>query len=448
MAEDTIKPASGGTAYYVSNKGSSSNDGKSPSKPLKTITDVNNLSLKSGDVVYFERGGIFRGQVLAKVGGVTYAAYGTGDKPQIYASPYNAAQVGRWSRTKENKKVYKYNQKITSDVGNIIFNGGAKHGVKCIIQSTDDGIYNRTTGKKFDTYADLDEDLHFYYDPDTDYLYLYCNSGNLSFVFDSIELAVRQNIIQVNSQNIRIDNLCLKYGGAHGVGSSTRTGLNVTNSEFYWIGGSIQIPYTSSTSGSDVRYGNAIEIYGGCDDFKIKNCYFDQIYDAAVTFQYNNKTATNIIMQNVNFSDNVIEHCNYSFEYFLTASDEAGAGYIKDVVYDNNISWYAGYGFCEQRPDKNRAAHVKAWEHANKLEGMFTITNNMFILSKMDLVQSNAKVADHSPIYSGNTYIQFTDLYLGTSRDVKERVVFDSLVRSHIKSMLGDNKSTVIFVTK
>jgi hypothetical protein len=66
----------------------------------------------------------------------------------------------------------------------------------------------------------------------------------------------------------------------------------------------------------------------------------------------------------------------------------------------------------------------------------------------MDLVQSNAKVADHSPIYSGNTYIQFTDLYLGTSRDVKERVAFDNLVRTHIKSMLGDNKSTVIFVTK
>ena len=153
-------------------------------------------------------------------------------------------------------------------------------------------------------------------------------------------------------------------------------------------------------------------------------------------------------MKNINFSDNVIEHCNYSFEYFLTASDEAGAGYIQDVVYDNNISWYAGYGFCEQRPDKGRDAHVKAWEHANKLEGMFTITNNMFILSKTDLVQSNAKVADHSPIYSGNTYIQFTDLYLGTSRDVKERVVFDNSVRAHIKSMLGDNKSTVIYVTR
>ena len=446
--EDTIKPASGGTAYYVSNKGSSSNDGKSPSKPLKTINDVNNLSLKSGDVVYFERGGVFRGQVLAKVGGVTYAAYGTGDKPQIYASPNNAAQVGSWTRTNENRNVYKYNQKITDDVGNIIFNGGAKHGIKCIIRVGEDGKYNRTTGKKFDTYADLDEDLHFYYDPDTDYLYLYCRSGNPSYVFDSIELAVRKNIIQVSAKNVRVDNLCLKYGGAHGVSSSTQIGLTVTNSEFYWIGGSIQIPYTSSVNANDVRYGNAIEIYGGCDGFTIKNCYFNQIYDAAVTFQYNGNTTTGLIMKNIDFSDNVIENCNYSFEYFLNAADAGTGSYIQDVMYSNNLSWYAGYGFCEQRPDKGRSAHVKSWNHPNSLVGEFVITNNLFAMSKTDLVQSNAKVADHSPTYIGNTYIQFTDLYLGTSRDVKERVVFDKSVVSHIKDMLLDSKATVVYVKK
>lgn len=66
-----------------------------------------------------------------------------------------------------------------------------------------------------------------------------------------------------------IDNLCLKYGDCHGVGSGTNEGLRITNCEFGWIGGGIQTyDFRGDTTGRVTRYGNAIEIYVGCDGYR------------------------------------------------------------------------------------------------------------------------------------------------------------------------------------
>lgn len=62
----------GGTAYFISNKGKSSNEGKSVETPLLNLNDLNRLSLKNGDVVYFGRVGIWRGSINSKYEEVTY----------------------------------------------------------------------------------------------------------------------------------------------------------------------------------------------------------------------------------------------------------------------------------------------------------------------------------------------------------------------------------------
>ena len=449
--KNEISPATGGTAYYISNNGKSTNNGLTTSTPLATLDDLTKIEskLKAGDVVYFERGSVFRGSYTVNVDGVKYAAYGNGPKPEIYASLGDAATEGTWVQTAENKNVYVYTdgKKYESDIGNIVFNGGEQHGIKCIIRTEDDGTYNNTTGKKFDSYADLDENLHFYHDEDTKKLYLYCDYGNPGDVFESIEICVGKFIFSIKANNVQIDNLCFKYTGAHAISATgQRANLTVTNCAFEWIGGSIQqgVDYTDYPP----RFGNGVEIWGACNGFNVNNCYFGQIYDAAVTFQYTNATKTDYIMQNIDISDNVIEYSNYSFEYFLDVPDVGTGSYIKDVNVDNNLMWYAGYGFCEQRPDKEGAAHVKAWKHSNYLKGTFTITNNLFALSKADLVQSNADDASHSPTYSENVYIQYTDGYLGTSRDILSKVLFDNSVRAEINNLLGDSKPTIIYVTK
>ena len=77
---DTLTAAKGGTTYYVSESGNNANDGTSPEKALKTATVLPKLNLKAGDVVLFERGGTYRGK-FEVVSGVSYGAYGKGDKP-------------------------------------------------------------------------------------------------------------------------------------------------------------------------------------------------------------------------------------------------------------------------------------------------------------------------------------------------------------------------------
>jgi len=72
-----------GTSYYVSNSGDDSYDGKSPETAWKTPARVSNAYLNPGDGVFFKRGDLFRGGVLTKPG-VSYAAYGEGEKPKFY----------------------------------------------------------------------------------------------------------------------------------------------------------------------------------------------------------------------------------------------------------------------------------------------------------------------------------------------------------------------------
>lgn len=111
-----------GAVYYVSNSGNDLNDGLSTETAWNTLDKVNSgawtwegqlnseqfpeylwasehlseqVALKSGDTVLFERGGLWRGR-LQTVEGVTYSAYGDGDKPRIYGSPEDGTGAENW----------------------------------------------------------------------------------------------------------------------------------------------------------------------------------------------------------------------------------------------------------------------------------------------------------------------------------------------------------------
>ena len=49
-----------GTAYYVSNNGNDRNNGRSPSEAFATLEPFQEIELKYGDAVFFERGSIWR----------------------------------------------------------------------------------------------------------------------------------------------------------------------------------------------------------------------------------------------------------------------------------------------------------------------------------------------------------------------------------------------------
>lgn len=50
------------------------------------------------------------------------------------------------------------------------------------------------------------------------------------------------------------------------------------------------------------RYGNGVEIYGGCDGYTIDNCYVHDVYDAGIAHQYDMRSwkgGDPILMKNV-----------------------------------------------------------------------------------------------------------------------------------------------------
>ena len=80
-SEDNL--TSCGTIYYVSSDGDDSNDGKTPETPWKSAKRVNGSWLLEGDAVLFRRGDVFRGWAIKPMPGVSYGAYGTGEKPEF-----------------------------------------------------------------------------------------------------------------------------------------------------------------------------------------------------------------------------------------------------------------------------------------------------------------------------------------------------------------------------
>ncbi len=396
-----------GTIYYVATNGNDLNDGLTPKTPIKSISKVNSLQLNSGDAVMFRRGGLWRGHIRCRKG-VTYSAYGKGNKPKIFGSPCDAAKNGKWVQT-EVPNIYVYDSEISDDIGTLVFNHGKDCAFKVMKITQDDGsTIHIETHEAFANYQDLKRDLDFYHDyENTKRVYLYSKKGNPAKRFKSIELLVKGNIMQA-TDSVTIDNLCIMYGGSHGIGCGTAKGLSVTNCELGWIGGSIQATNIFGRN-HPTRYGNAIEIYGGCDSFLVDNCYIYQIYDAAITHQHQGNSATPLKMHNITYSNNLIEDCVYSIEYFLGKSPIDSIHHsMKNVSIINNIMRRAGEGWGKQRPDKETPAHIKSWTHYN-IATNFSIRNNIFDRSTYYLLNVNASQPEYLPIFTDNVYIQYAN---------------------------------------
>lgn len=74
------------TNYYLSEKGDDTNSGKTPTTPWRTIPRINKVSFKAGDSILFNRGDVFRGELMVKQSGnskrpIVFSAYGSGHNP-------------------------------------------------------------------------------------------------------------------------------------------------------------------------------------------------------------------------------------------------------------------------------------------------------------------------------------------------------------------------------
>ncbi len=433
-----------GTAYYVSNSGSDQNDGTSPQTAWATLDRVNDTQLRPGDGVYFQRGGLWRGQLWAQEG-VTYSAYGEGEKPRLYASPENGAGTEKWSLLEGTDNIWVYYAPMM-DCGGIVFNEGERYGAKACPYYVDGFRSPDDPTQPFDVKAELTEDLDFFSRADSilidgapfrmygaesastvehrryqdipdvvGELYLRCDQGNPGEVFDSIEFAIGRHLIQAED-GTAFDNLSLKYCGAHAI-YGYNADFDVTNCEIGWIGGTIQ--YYLFDSGAPVRFGNGVEAGGCFDHFFVTDCYIYHCWDAGVTNQDSADTPEmtgmdtlqyeDAIHRNVTYARNVIAYTAMPVEIFFNLDDDVGYGrhYMENVLIADNYMLYTGYGWSltdlKNSPPEYRAAYMGHWE-PNTAKN-FRIENNVFYLSTGPLINTGAK-RDSLPVLSGNTYAQ------------------------------------------
>lgn len=458
-----------GKTYYVSNSGSDKNDGKSKNTPIKSLEKLETMPIECGDEVLFERGSIFRGEVPIHAG-VTYSAYGKGDKPAFYGWDENLADSSLWE--KEEDGIWRY-KKTIPEVGTLVFEGESvsrklipsyRYGKFVCRENEDkDFVFKNEATENLDIYWHFEEKLidgeskgESFPVPDVNgtygTLYLRCDEGNPGEVFYSIEAVVRRIAFNVtNKNNVTVDNLCLKYYCFGVQGAGRIKGLTVTNCEIGWIGGNIQHysgtdpNFPEGKRGSVTRYGNGVEIYGGCDGYRVENCHIYQSYDAGITHQVN--APHKFEMKNISYSNNLIEKCVYGIEYFLDILPGGEESFMENVKIEGNIIKDTGFGWGQQRHNKETPAAIKGWSYENTARN-FTIKNNVFDRSAYRLLHLVAKKEEYLPKLSGNSYIQNRGGMLGQfgANEVSEpSVIMFCDAENAIKNIFGDANAKIAF---
>lgn len=466
-----------GKIYYVSNAGDDANDGLSPETAWKTLDKVSRAELQRGDGVLFKRGDMFRGAVNT-CAGVTYGAYGSGEKPRFYGWDKDLADAALWICVDAECHIWRMNEKIL-DPGTLVFNDGEAHCRK-LIPSYMDGrfVCRNDESREFVMAREMTQDLDlFWYFDDIlttrpskgkDFpipemgsrsygdLYLRCDRGNPGECFRTIEALPRRAMFTIGSNDhVHIDNLCLKYIGLHAIAAGGHVvGLHVTNCEIGWIGGTIQHymgtdpNYPQGGRGTVTRFGNGIEIYGGCEDYLVSNCYLYQAYDAGITHQVTTggekKTMTGIRYEN-----NLVERCVYAIEYFLDMNNGDTESYMRDVVMRGNLLRLSGYGWGQQRHNTDTPALIKGWSYVNAASD-YSVCDNIFDRSAYRMLHLVARKQESCPHMDGNTYIQYAGGMLGQygGNEIAEPEIihFDENIESAISNVLGDKNAKICVI--
>lgn len=368
-AKDDIQ-TEGSNVYYISSaNGDDKNDGTTPDKAWASLAAYtkNKWNFKEGDIVLFERGGVYRGDNISLVSGVTYGAYGSGAKPAIYGSKQNYTGEDTWSET-DKENVWVCNEYVVSDAGVIVFNHGQAVGIKRL--SVADDLETNL--------AELKANFEFYHDLDNAKLYLYLDRDPSETFYD-IEICEKSNIFKGSSKtnNVTIDNLAIKYGGGHAIRfDPDASNIKITNCEIGFIGGSLQQ--------GTIRYGNAIEFWNGCSDVTVENNWIYQIYDAAFTHQGGD--VGGYVQENITFRSNLVEYCCFSLEFWAGNPEK---DLLKNILYEDNMIRFTGYGWGMVRPDPFAVGAINTWGHTDNWKAEnFVIKNNIFDMSTRSLIVS------------------------------------------------------------
>jgi len=432
--------------YYISEKnGNDANDGKSPEAPKKTIAGLATISLKQNDFVLFERGGVYRGSINVSAG-VTYGSYGEGPKPIIMQSKKNYADPALWQET-EWENVWVCTDKIIN-AGILAFD----HDIQDYSEKSYDELYGVIMNKNlfgFDGVHELCGDLQFYCElyggtRNAGELYVYSTKGNPGERFSSIEIGENIDVFEGSAANVTLDNLSVKFTGAHGMGAGTCSGRTVTNCVWSWLGGSILS--LSFSNGKPVNYGNAVEIYGGCQDYTVINNWMYQIYDTAVTHQRNTSLG-DCLQQNIHYSKNLMEYVFWGIESYnapptagqLGGNADTYTRITSDFLADYNLMRLGGFGWgsiTRHRGSQLMCCHYISENYNCRAE--YNIMDRAY--GNLICQPENYYEEDDK-----NIYIQFAGQPIGNLKS-SETTVCDYNFAKNVAEKLGDKNAVTVII--
>ena len=443
-AEIKAIKANGHTVYYVSPNGDDDNAGDSPDKAWRTVDAIklHDAQIQAGDAVLFERGGVYRSvsslltepipegaeipditSVVLTKSNVTYGSYGDekAEKPAIYSSHKNYAWGEYWTKYKNGDEDTHIWMVYTprSDAGSVVFDHGKAVGIKRF------GVWTGQTdsnGKKIykgfitpeNVAENLTQNFEYYHDHRNGVLYLYYdNEGKAPHeVFSDIEISPREIVFRnlVGMENVRIDNLAIKYVGHSAIsGKENSKGMTVTNCEIGWAGG-CQWKFNTEAEGS--RIGNGIDFWQTTTDVTLVNNWIYQAYDAGITPQGASNSGVSVYT-NLVVRENLVEYCSYNIEWFDRNGTDVGKDHPSQwngYYIEDNILRFAGYGFGRQRQDSAKAvSHICGWEYKYDNPLYVHIKNNIFDCSEKNTVfwrWNDERTYATNLVISGNTFYE------------------------------------------
>ncbi len=371
-----------GEAMYVSSTGTG--NGVTEETPLSFETFREYLEkgwVAEGTVVLFKRGDVFRVATEDLVSdtqsnnpelnayaymimptNTIFGAYGEGEKPKFTASQYEYADESQVTWTEVGGKnsnvwvidapefILDKSKNYRSDLGpnkdnaptNIIFDGGDKVGVR---KGFPVGL-NPASEKLYTLYKEGD----FTYDEENEKLYLYSES-NPGEKYNSIEISrgIVCISLKISTNGFIVDNLNMQGFGKFAVhGTFGNNDLQVTNCIIGFSGGVAN----NKTADKFSRYGNAIELWCGGQDYKVSCNWIYQTFDSAITTQ----GSTCVSHDHMQIKGNLLEYNNCDLEFFDSDSTNKNAT-REDSEWTNNIMRFTTLGWGSRDISKIRNIH-------------------------------------------------------------------------------------------
>lgn len=447
-----------GTAYYVSNSGDDSNDGLSPETAWATIDRLNGEPLQYGDAVFFERGSVWRSDQVYTKPGVTYSAYGEGEKPGLYGSVENGGGAEKWTLWHEGSdgsKIWVYYRPML-DCGSIALNdslGAVK------VQGFWNGEYfqamsdlwntDRTQEAtdlqgempEFDPAEQLTEDLTFFCDassglPDTlpiylsgwydtggepycltadGPLYLRCDEGNPGELYPDMEFLSPYAPLDGVADDVVIDNLSVLYTGRNILSvAPDGGGVLVQNCELGWGGGCAASYALDTITG----YAAGVQRNGGVGGASsshntFRNNYVHETYQEGLGLETAIEFSGQVFdVTDVTIADNVFYHCGSALIYFNWDEVANPDHQFRNVSFRDN---YVMYSTMSDWVDTGEDVHGFTTGSftidggPNMQDGTVEVKNNVFFAARECLVYIRTYVPEYLPDFECNCYAQFSD---------------------------------------